>query len=252
MNIVVNGLMTNYLKAGSGRKVVVCLHGWGVDSTNFARLIEKLQAKYTILALDLPGFGGSQEPPGAWGVENYASFVNAWLKKIGQKEIYALIGHSNGGAIAIALLGNGWLKSSKLVLLASGGIRDIYKMRRLFLKSGAKIAKLPIQLLPRRTRDKVRGRVYKTIGSDLMLLPELEPSYRKIISQDLQSIATKIRQPTLIIYGSGDRTTPVKYGQLFNDAIKGSRLEIIPQAGHFIHQEQAEKVAAMLEEFLGA
>ena len=84
-----------------------------------------------------------------------------------------------------------------------------------------------------------------------MLLPELEPSYRKIISQDMQGVATKVIQPTLIIYGDRDKTTPVKYGQLFNDAINNSRLEIIKEGGHFIHQRNAAEVSKLVKDFLG-
>ncbi len=251
MQVVVNGLMTNYLKAGQGRKVVVLLHGWGDSATTFSGLAKKLEG-YTVLVPDLPGFGGTEMPPKAWGVDEYANFVTAWLKKIGQKEVYAIIGHSNGGAISIGLLASDKLKAGKLILLASSGIRDIYKMRRMLLKGSAKIAKLPLKLIPSGARQKIKGRAYRTIGSDSMLLPEMEPSYRRMILKDMQADATKIKSPTLLIYGRDDKVTPVKYGQLFAEAIPNSKLEIVDGAGHMLHQEANLEVSKLIEDFLGA
>ena len=98
MNVVVNGLMANYQKVGSG-KVVLCLPGWGDTVTTFAKLIEELKEKYTVLALDLPGFGGTQAPSQAWSLEDYADFTADWLKKIKVSKVYAIVGHSYGGVV---------------------------------------------------------------------------------------------------------------------------------------------------------
>lgn len=251
MNVVVNGLMTNYQKIGSGRRVVVCLHGWADSSATFAKYGQKLAKHYTLLIPDLPGFGASAEPPKAWGIDDYANFLVTWLNKIGQKDVYAIIGHSNGGAIAISIVGRGLIKSKKLILIASSGIRDIYQMKRLLLRGGASIAKLPLKILPKRARNRIKRRAYEAIGSDYMLMPELDSSFRRIVAKDMQETATHIDTPTLLIYGSEDDATPVKYGQLFEDAISRSKLEIIDGADHMIHQQMPDKVAAMSEEFLG-
>lgn len=251
MNVIVDGLMTNYVKVGSGKKVLICIHGWGDNLSGLASLIDELSKNYTVLALDLPGFGGTEEPPKPWGVDDYARFTFNWLKKIGVKKIDVLLGHSNGGAIAISLVGNKTLSPAKLILVSSSGIRDIYKMRRLVLKSSAKAVKLPMQLLPKKTRERVRSKVYGAIGSDYMLIPELWPSYQLIIRQDMQSTATKIKCPTLLIYGDKDKTTPVKYGQLFNDAIKDSQLKVI-EGGHLIPRYKAGDIAEMVGKFVGA
>ncbi|HLG90763.1 MAG TPA: alpha/beta hydrolase, partial [Candidatus Saccharimonadales bacterium] len=101
MNVVVNGLMTNYQKVGSG-KIILCLPGWGDTITTFDKLIDELKEKYTVLALDLPGFGGTQAPSKAWSLEDYADFTDAWLKKIKAGKTYAIVGHSYGGATAIS------------------------------------------------------------------------------------------------------------------------------------------------------
>ncbi len=251
MQAVVDGMMTNYAKSGGGKKVVVLLHGWGDSSQTFAALAKSLSAEYSVLVPDLPGFGGSQEPPSAWGIDEYARFVVDWLNKLGVKQVYALIGHSNGGAISVALAGNGLVDAKKVVLLASSGIRDVNKLRKMVLGGGAKLVKMPLKILPKSTQGKIKRQAYSAVGSDYGLMPEMDASYRKIISQDMQATATRIKQPTLLIYGSNDNTTPVKYGQLFQEAIPNAKLETI-EAGHMLQHHQPVEIARLTKEFLNA
>lgn len=252
MQAVVDGLMTHYAKQGSGKKVIVCLHGWGDSGQTFAGLSKLLSENYSVLAVDLPGFGGTQEPTRAWGINEYSKFVVDWLKKIGVKEVYALVGHSNGGAIAISLAGNNLLGVNKVVLLASSGIRDVNKLRKIVLGSGAKLVKMPLKILPKSAQTKIKRRAYASVGSDYGLLPEMDESYRKIIAQDMQSTATRIKQPTLLVYGASDDITPIKYGQLFNDAIPNSKLVTLENAGHFVHHDNQASAAKAIGEFLNA
>ena len=120
MNVIVNNLLTNYEKQGKG-PVILFLHGWGDDSRTFAQLISKLKNSYTCIAVDLPGFGATQQPNEVWGVEQYAQFVKSFTEKI-QIKPDVVVGHSNGGTIALFALSHNLLSAQKLVLLASAGI----------------------------------------------------------------------------------------------------------------------------------
>jgi pimeloyl-ACP methyl ester carboxylesterase len=251
MQAVVDGLMTTYAKHGAGKKVIVMLHGWGDNGQTFSALVKSFGEDSTVLVPDLPGFGGSQVPSSPWGIDEYSKFIVDWLAKIGVKNIYALVGHSNGGAIAIAIAGNGLLDIKKVVLLGSSGIRDINKLRKMVYGSGAKLVKMPLKILPKTAQNKLKRQAYSAIGSDYGLMPEMDASYRKIIAQDMQSVATHIKQPTLLIYGTHDKTTPLKYGQLFSEAIAKSRLETV-EAGHMLHQQQPAEVAKLVGDFLNA
>ena len=249
MNVVVDGLMTSYLKTGSGKRVVVMLPGWGDTSKTFSGLISELKDDYTVLAVDLPGFGGTQAPDKAWGLEDYAGFVKSWLKKIDVDQVYGLIGHSHGGATAIYGLGNGLLKADKLILLASAGIRNQKNLRKSLLTAAAKTAKLPLLVLPAAQKGRLRKKLYSTAGSDLMLLPHMEDTFKKIISQDVQPSAARVSTPALLIYGSRDKATPVRYGHMLNRQIRGSRLEVVG-AGHFVHQDEPAAVSRLIRNFL--
>ncbi len=249
MNVVVDGLMTNYHKTGKG-KTLVLLHGWGDTAKTFSPLIEGLQDNYEILALDLPGFGGTQAPPNAWGLDDYAKFTAAWLKKIKAKGVYAWVGHSYGGAVIIYGLGSKELTGQRLILLASAGVRNGNGLRKTLMKAGAKAAKLPLKLLPYRHQQTLRRKFYAAAGSDIMLLPHMELTFKRIIGEDIQEKARTITQPALLIYGSKDKDTPVAYGRRLNDAIEGSKLEVLNGAGHFLHQEEAEEVNMLIKKFL--
>ncbi|MGH7193731.1 MAG: alpha/beta fold hydrolase, partial [Candidatus Saccharimonadales bacterium] len=95
MNVVVDNLLTDYSLSGKGR-LVLLLHGWGDSSKGLAGLQRRLSDGYEVLALDLPGFGGTQAPADVWNLDDYARFVAAALKKLKLGQPYAVIGHSNG------------------------------------------------------------------------------------------------------------------------------------------------------------
>ncbi|HET9721703.1 MAG TPA: alpha/beta hydrolase [Candidatus Saccharimonadales bacterium] len=245
MNVIVDGLMTSYLKTGKG-KPLVFLPGWGDSKETFAALVAELKEDYEIYALDLPGFGGTQAPPLAWSLQDYVDFINAWLKKIDLKP-YVLVGHSYGGALAI-LLGS-QIKVPKLVLLASAGIRNKNPLRKKALYGVAKAGKVSLLILPTARRQRIRQRFYKSVGSDATLLPHMEATFRIIINEDVRPAAVKVTSPTLLIYGSHDKSTPTSDGQLLHRAISGSKLEIL-DGGHFLHQEQPQQTAELIQRFI--
>ncbi len=247
--VIVDGLLTQYYQAGDGAKTVVFLHGWGDSAQTFAGLAADLAPHWKTIAVDLPGFGKTNAPNDVWGLDDYATFVADFLAKL---EIMpeVIVGHSNGGAIAIRGLANGDLNTHKLVLLASAGIRDTYQGRKKALRLAAKGAKLLTAPLPQHLRDKVKKRAYKSVGSDLFVAEHMQETFKRIITDDIQNDALAIKVATLLIYGSEDTATPVGYGQIIHEKIVGSRLEVINGSGHFIHHDASTEVNQLVTEFL--
>lgn len=249
MQVVVDGLITNYQLIGKG-KALLLLHGWGDSSIGLKNLTLSLSDEYKVIAVDLPGFGGTQSPREVWGLDDYAIFVSNFIKKI-DIEPYAIIGHSNGGAIAIRGLVNN-LKSNKLILLASAGIRGEYKGRIKALRYATKAGKFIASPLPSRLKKRLRSRLYSTVGSDMLVAEHLQETFKKIVEDDVREDAKKISQPTLLIYGSEDISTPLKYGQLLASKINNSKLEVIKNAGHMLTNENTEELSLKIKEFLNA
>lgn len=249
MNIVVDGLVTSYELAGKGR-LVLLLHGWGDSAATFKGLQTELAAHHQVLAADLPGFGGSEAPRAVWNLDNYAAFVQALLAKLKLGRPYAVIGHSNGGALAIRAVSLRKLQPQKLVLLAASGVRTNNRLKRFFLKIIAKTGNLATLWMPERYRRALRKSLYGVSGSDMLVAPHLQDTFKKTVRQDMQGDAAAIAVPTLLIYAADDAAVPTADGRQYHDLITGSRLEIIRYAGHFVHHDQPEQVQTLIEEFL--
>ncbi|HKU18639.1 MAG TPA: alpha/beta hydrolase [Candidatus Saccharimonadales bacterium] len=249
MQAVVDSLLTAYEVQGKG-KTVLLLHGWGDHAAGFKPLQAMLAKQYRVIALDLPGFGGSESPKEIWGLDEYAQFVAHFLQKIDEAALLAIIGHSNGGAIAIRGLARGWLASDKLVLLASAGIRGVYKGRVKVLRYITKAGKALTLPLPKQLKQKIRKKVYATVGSDMLVAEHLQETFKKVVTDDVRADATQLALPTLLIYGDQDEATPMWYGEAFHEAIQGSTLEILEGAGHFVYLDQPARVARAIQEFL--
>lgn len=246
MNVVVDGLMTGYQKTGRG-KTLLMIHGWGDSARTFSALVDELKDSYQIVALDLPGFGATQAPEELWGTKDFAAFVAAFIKKLDLKT-YAVLGHSFGGAIAMELAAQK-PAFKKLVLLASAGVRNKKSVKTTALKAAAKAAKPALLVLPKEQRNKLKRRVYGSIGSDALLLPHMETVYRRIITEDLRPLASNIKLPSLLIYGSKDKETPAADGLALHKLIKDSDFQII-EAGHFPHQTETSQTARLIRDFL--
>lgn len=249
MQVIVDSLMTQYVRKGSGKTVLI-LHGWGDTSQGLKSLTDTLSKNYDVIALDLPGFGGTQSPQGVWGLTNYATFIQHFATKIGLAQVYAYIGHSNGGAIAIRGLGQGILHADKLVLIASAGIRGEYNGRNKLLRVLTKAGKTATMPLPKSVKAKLRRKVYDTVGSDMLVAEHLQETFKKVVTDDVRQDAQRVLAPALLLYGENDQATPPRYGEQYHQLLQISTLEVIGQAGHFVHIDKPEIVEKAIKEFL--
>jgi pimeloyl-ACP methyl ester carboxylesterase len=248
MQVVVDSLLTHYAVQGKG-KLVLLLHGWGDSAAGLAGLQKTLAKHFQVVAVDLPGFGGTEAPHEVWGLDDYAQFVARFLQKVEFKTPYMVVGHSNGGAIAIRGLAKGDLSAGKLVLLSSAGLRGVYKGRVKALRYITKLGKALTMPLPGRIKDKLRRKVYKTVGSDMLVAEHLQETFKKVVTDDVRGDAAQLGLPTLLVYGEGDEATPVWFGRALHELIPGSTLEVLPDAGHFVHLDRPDEVAAAVQEF---
>ncbi len=229
--------------------MVVMVHGWGDSSATFNTLRDQLASRYTILTLDLPGFGQSQQPEIAWNLDNYAGVLRDLLARL-QLQPRAFVAHSNGGSVVIRGLAQGVLKSDKLVLVASAGIRDRQKLQRVILKAIAKVGKLATFWLPAHQKKSLQKWLYGAAGSDMLVAPHMQETFKLTVRQDVQDDARQLQLPTLLLYGDSDKATPPLYGDIYAKLIKNSTLHVLPGADHFLHQQHTDQVAKLIKEFL--
>ena len=191
MQTVVDKLLTRYDRKGKGKSIVL-LHGWANQASGMAELGKKLAEHYDVIMIDLPGFGGTEMPTEAWGLNDYATFIAHFLRKLDIPSVFAYIGHSNGGAIAIRGLSNGELKADKLILLSSAGIRNIRSKRSAVIKTVTKTGKLLVRPLPKTLQLKIRQKLYNTVGSDMLITEHMSETFKKIITEDIQPDAKQL------------------------------------------------------------
>ena len=247
MQVDVESLATQYERLGDSRsKKLVILHGWNDNIKNWQAAAEALAKNYDVVALDLPGFGGSDMPPSAWRLDNYVAFVAKFLQKINFKP-FAIIGQGNGGAIAIRGLANGALKAERLVLLDSAGIRSEYRGRQNIWQFVTRTGRILSRPLPKNLKKQLRQKMYFKIGGSNPVSQRLQETFKQLVTDDVQGDAARLDLPTLLIYGEDDLSTPPAYGRILHNLIKGSQLEILPGVGHFPHLDKPSEVLRLIE-----
>lgn len=247
MKVIVENLAIEYSDQGQG-PVMLMLHGWAAARHYFDGVYENLSG-LRIVRLDLPGFGDSEKPRAAWTNEDYARFVAAFCEKLRIKPDY-MLGHSLGGRILTKGVSIGVLHPKKLVLISSAGVAKRNTPRNRLYAALAKTGKTLLKPLPKKVYEKLRHVLYDFTGSDYLSVRDMEKTFVKVVGEDLSADAAKITTPTLLIWGDRDAVTPLAEGEKLNALIRGSQLEIVEGADHFVHLQEPEDVARRIEKFL--
>ncbi len=253
MQKTVNGLRINYILEGEGETVVL-LHGWGSNITLFDNLIHLLSPKYRVIAMDMPGFGGSDEPKEPWGVDEYVDFVIAFLGSFGVTEA-AFLGHSFGGRVIIKMNARENLpfRINKIILVDSAGVKPKktlkQKIKQRFYKIGKKILNLKIvrKLFPNAMENLVK----RNGSADyLAASPIMRQCLVKVVNEDLTHLFPLVEVPALLIWGRNDTATPLSDGQLMEKTMKDAGLVVLENCGHYSFLEQQYTFNRVMASFM--
>ena len=241
MNIM--DININYIDYGKkDGKALVLLHGWGQNIDMMKPIGDKLQKKYRVIIIDLPGHGKSEEPKNVWTVYDYVLAINELLNKL-EINNPTLIGHSFGGKIALVYTSK--YTTEKLICLASPFKKEIKKLslKTKMLKTAKKIPIL----------NKLENFAKKNIGStDYKQACEM---MRKILVEtvnlDITEDVKKINTPTLLIWGTHDEAVNIEDAKELENLIPNSGLVIYEGATHYAYLERLNQTIKVLESFLG-
>lgn len=250
----IDEIPVNYIDEGEG-EVVLLLHGWGANIALYRGIIDTLKQSRRVIALDMPGFGKTPEPPVPWCVDDYVNFVLHFIDTFSLKNLSVVV-HSFGGRVFFKMNARENLLFSieSAVLIDSAGILPkksfkqkvslrCYKIGRAFMST-----KVMHFLYP----DAVDNMRRKRGSSDYnSATPLMRATLVKVVNEDLEPLIHLVKCPTLLIWGDLDTATPIGDAKRMEELIADAGLVVCEGAGHFSFAEQPAKVNGALRAFFG-
>jgi pimeloyl-ACP methyl ester carboxylesterase len=199
-------------------------------------------------AISLPGH--PQGKP-CTSIDDYAEWLHRYVHEKGYSQP-VLVGHSMGGAVA-QMYALTYPKDVKALILIGTGARlrvrpDFLVSLEAGIKSPATWLKNFVEPSYSRVAPAVREKVINKVvevGTAVQL-----NDFRCCDKFDIMDKVHQIIAPTLIICGTEDDMTPVKYSQYLADKIAGAKLAIIEGGSHHFFLEKPQEVNRAIEAFL--
>lgn len=276
MDIQANGLKFHCLVEGKGQ-LLLLLHGFPQSSYAWRHQIAPLAQHFKVVAPDLRGYGQTDRP---LGVENYAMHhlsgdVVGIIKALGYEKAY-VVGHDWGGAVAWRVAQEHPEVVEKLIVLNAPFPQIFFKalrssfnqMRKSWYIFFFQIPKIPEALFKWRGKQIIKGVLQGTGARKGTFTEEDIRRYRENLEQPgaFQAAINYFRAalkaeppkgggqvtvPTLLIWGEKDQA-------LGKDLTKGMekyftaglKIEYLPEASHWVMEEEPEKVTQAILEFL--
>ena len=231
-----------------GREFILFIHGAGGGQYTWSCQKGFFEKEFNPIIIELPGHGESGGE-GEKEIGRYAEEVYAFLQTGDVRKAF-LVGHSMGGAIVqtlalthpevvkgIVLVGTG--ARLKVLPMILDGINTNFEGTIPKIVQFAYSRMAPSKLIEEGVDQMLRGR------------PEvLHGDFSACDRFDVMKEVEKINLPTLILCGEDDALTPVLYSQFLHSRIKGSRLEVLPNAGHMVMMELPQAFNEKVREFI--
>lgn len=265
-SVDVDGITTNYHRAGSGDPVFL-IHGSGPGVSawaNWRLILPGLAEQFDVVAPDIVGFGFTDRPDGfQYNMANWRQHLLGFADAIGLEK-FSLVGNSFGGGLAISMAVNHPERVDKLILMGAAGVsfpltdgldrvwgyepslenmEDLMKVFTWSEEIGANkdLAKL-------RYEASIRPGFHESFS-------QMFPAPRQNGIEDLATPEDQIRQitaPTLIVHGRDDQVIPLDNSYRFLQLIDNSQLHVYGQCGHWTQIEKAPEFTQLVTNFLKA
>ncbi len=240
-----------YTVQGEGAETVLLIHGFGGDLDNWLFNLDALAAEATVVALDLPGHGPSPAPIPDASVPGLANAVLGFMDAA-EVEAAHLVGHSLGGALALALAASVPGRVRSVTLVCSAGLGPDINREYIdgFVSSTSRRQLKPV--LEHLFADP--GLVNRSLVDGVLRYKRLDG-----VTESLQGLAEGVfpggeqgwvepgvvaglEVPVLVVWGADDRIVPAAHA----DAAVGAAVEIVEGAGHMVQMEAAPRVNALI------
>jgi pimeloyl-ACP methyl ester carboxylesterase len=248
--IDVNGCKLSFARGGAGAPLIY-LHG-ADGLAEWPAILDTLAERFDVIVPDHPGFGASQVPPWLDDVSDIAYIYLDAIAQLGLSGIH-VVGQSLGGWIALEIAVRSTQRLRSLTLISSAGIhvKGVPKTD-IFMIDPEEQARLAY------ADPKIGEAAAQRVGADkyqdLAILNRIASArfgwQPRFFNPRLERWLHRVNVPTHVIWGDSDRIIPPEYAEAFHRLIPGSKLTMIPEAGHFPHVERAGAVAQAMQGFL--
>jgi len=265
----VGGRKISYAGAGQDGDLVLLVHGYGGDRNSWLFLQEPMAARYRVYALDLPGHGTSAkdvgagpEDPGSGGTVGsggtlgvLADAVTGVLDALGAERAH-LVGHSMGGAVALAVAARDPGRIASLTLIAPSGFGP--EINAGYLRGFA-------DAQTRRELKPVIGQLFADESLVTRQLVDDLLAYKRLdgVDEALHALADTLLDgdaqrgdsaawlaaigdavPVTVVWGRADQIIPAAQAE----SVTGAARHLVDGAGHMPHMERPAEVQAAIEE----
>ena len=263
-SIEVDGLKVHYKETGpQDAPALLLLHGFGSSLQAWDVWSLKLEQKYRVIRLDLPGFGlTGASPSDDYSEEKDLAILAHFADKLGLEK-FSVVGHSMGGKMAWSLAASQPERVQALVLMAPDGFpetNDIgtkpyavpaimglikYVLPKYLVRKSIEPAFAEADAL----NDALVNRYYDMLRAPGVRGAILERSNQTIYSDPVPRLKA-IKAPTLLIWGEQDQMIPSSNAQSYANVLSNSTTVLVPILGHLLQEEQPEKGLAAVTQFL--
>jgi pimeloyl-ACP methyl ester carboxylesterase len=241
-----------------GSPLLVFLHGAGMDRT-----LWQLQIRYfanhgwSVLAVDLPGHGGSAGPPPD-SIAGYAEWV-AELIPVAGFSVASVVGHSMGSFIGLHLAARHPGRVNRLALLGTAATMPVHPDLLAAAEAGDPLAFELITCWSLTRRSQLGGHQTPGLWMTGESLRLLDHAPAGVLGNDLRACnaygeavenAARVDHPTLLLLGELDIMTRPAAARPLAAALPDAATVILPGAGHLMMIEQPDPVIDTLADFL--
>jgi non-heme chloroperoxidase len=259
---VADGVEVDVQDVGDGSPVVL-LAGFGLDHEVWDAQVRALGGEHRVVCIDLRGTGRSSKPYDDYGIDVLADDVERVLERLALTDV-ALVGWSFGGQVAFRVAADS-RRVSRLVLVASGGVRAT---RSDSFPFGAPAEALERALIGAETSDRLAARATTIrrgfhhtppphvldflVGCSLRM-----PSWAAVacyptyLHADLNDRIDDVTVPVLHIVGDADPMHGQDGVRWLSERLTDSRVQVLPDCGHYPMFEAPEAFDEALLAFLG-
>jgi len=252
-----DGARILYRVSGKGPFAMVMPVPWGLDSYIQTRGFSSLGFYLALVAFDPRGVGGSDP---ARSDEDFSSDVTvrdaaAVADAVGLPRSI-VVGHSGGGAVALAYALTFPERVSHLILLSTAAWWSDPSPLRTDRGFPATEDEMRERMREEVDRSVRHSEIFARAMDELIPRMRFSPKRLRWVvtvgakTYDVRGRLGEIRVPTLIVHGRDDARVSLERAEELHRGIAGSRLVVLDDCGHWPHVEKRAEFVAAVKEFL--